>query len=243
MEDATIKERTAAKGITQSGDAPLIDAPLIYVSSTGALPSVDTTGTDRDKAELSKGELTQRSILRAAIARFGQDGFRSTSVADIARDASVSGTGVYAYFPNKEGLFLAALDQDAAAVIREGVSHLLSGENPQTWRQTLILTLLEALPRHPLARRVLAGLEPDVTERVMELPALNELRKAVAEMLRADQLAGIVRPDIDPATIASGTITIIVTLLMGIIQFGSAGLPLYGPDVLAVFEAALDPIE
>ncbi|MGB6058900.1 MAG: TetR/AcrR family transcriptional regulator [Microthrixaceae bacterium] len=194
------------------------------------------------KDELSKGELTRLSILQASVARFGQDGFRSTSVADIARDASISGTGVYAYFPNKEALFFAALDEDAAALIREGVTHLLHDPDPNEWRQSLILTLLEALPRHPLARRVLAGLEPDVTERVLELPALTDLRKTVAERLRSDQLAGIARNDIDPMTIANGTITIIITLLMGMVQFGSSNLPLYGPDVMAVFEAALDPV-
>ena len=49
----------------------------------------------------SKGAQTRQSILRAAIVRFARDGFRPTSVADIAREAGVSGTLVYAYFPNK----------------------------------------------------------------------------------------------------------------------------------------------
>ena len=63
-----------------------------------------TTGT----TPATKGEQTRRAILRAAITRFGRDGFRATSVADIARDAGVGGTVAYAYYPNKEALFLAA---------------------------------------------------------------------------------------------------------------------------------------
>lgn len=196
-----------------------------------------------DDEDLSKGELTRRAILRSAITRFGQDGYRGTSVADVARDASLSGTAAYAYFPNKESLFLAALDEDAAAVISEGVSHLLHSGDPDEWRQTLMFTLLDALEGHPLAKRVLSGLEPHVTERVLELPALTELRKTVAERIREDQMSGVARSDIDPMAIANGTTTIIMCILMGIIQFGSAGLPLYGPDVLAVFEAALDPVK
>lgn len=196
-----------------------------------------------DDEDLSKGELTRRAILRSAITRFGQDGYRGTSVADVARDASLSGTAAYAYFPNKESLFLAALDEDAAAVISEGVSHLLHSGDPDEWRQTLMFTLLDALEGHPLAKRVLSGLEPHVTERVLELPALTELRKTVAERIREDQISGVARSDIDPMAIANGTTTIIMCILMGIIQFGSAGLPLYGPDVLAVFEAALDPVK
>src|SRR6185503_7405659 len=130
-----------------------------------------------------KGEQTRTAILAAAIARFGRDGYRATSVADIARDAGVGGTVAYAYFPNKEALFLAALDEDAAAVVHEGMSSVLEGPavGAEDWRQMLLFTLVEAVDRHPLARRLLAGLEPDVTDRVLEIPALTELRKACTE--------------------------------------------------------------
>ena len=74
--------------------------------------------TPADQGASSKGAQTRQHILAAAIARFGRDGFRSTSVADIARDAGVGGTVAYAYFPNKEALFLAAVDEDAAACDR-----------------------------------------------------------------------------------------------------------------------------
>lgn len=188
-----------------------------------------------------KGAVTRRAVLDAAVERFARDGYRSTSVADIARGAGVGGTVPYAYFPNKEALFLAALDEDAAAVIQEGVSYIFTDQDSAEWRQTLIFTLIEAVERHPLARRVLAGLEPHVTDRMIELPALEELRKAVAERLRTDQLAGVVRSDIDPVSIANGAVAIIISVLLSVLQFGNDGAVVYGADVLAVFEAALDP--
>jgi len=190
----------------------------------------------------SKGELTRRAILDAAIERFGRDGFRATSVADVARDAGVGGTVPYAHFGNKQSLFLEALDEDAAAVIHEGLTSLLVDPVTQEWRETLVFTLLQALGRHPLARRVLGGLEPGVTDRVLELPALAQLRKAVAERLQADQLAGRVRSDIDPVAVGNGAVAIILSLLMSVLQFGTAPADAYGPDVLAVFHAALDPL-
>jgi AcrR family transcriptional regulator len=104
----------------------------------------------------SKGEKTRQAILEAAIARFGREGYRATSVADIARDASVGGTVAYAYFPSKEALFLAAVDEDAAGVIREGVDTILANPGVPDWRQMLIFTLVAAVERHPLARRLLA---------------------------------------------------------------------------------------
>jgi len=190
----------------------------------------------------SKGERTRRAILDAAIVRFGRDGYRATSVADIARDASVGGTVAYAYFPSKEALFLAAVDEDAAGVIREGLDTVMRDGDVEDWRQTLIYSLVGAVEHHPLARRLLAGLEPEVTDRVLEIPALNELRKACAERLRAEQEAGTVRPDIDPDVIGNGVVAIILSLLMSVVQVGNRAALAYGSDVAAVFEAALGPL-
>src|SRR5262245_58532377 len=93
---------------------------------------------------MGKGAQTRDAVLQAAIGRFGRDGYRATSVADIARDAGVGSTVPYAYFSDKEALFLAAVDEDAAGVIEQGLSHLLGDEHFNTdWRQTLIFTLVQ----------------------------------------------------------------------------------------------------
>jgi AcrR family transcriptional regulator len=189
----------------------------------------------------TKGAQTRQAILDAAIVRFGREGFRATSVADIARDAAVGGTVPYAYFADKEALFLAALDEDAAAVIEEGVSGAFETPSLTDWRQTLLFTLVGAVDRHPLARRLLAGLEPEVTARVLEIPALAELRKACAEKLRSEQVTGMVRDDIDPVSVANGIVAIMLSLLMSVVQLGTEAAGPYSADVAAVFAAALDP--
>ena len=189
----------------------------------------------------SKGAQTRRAILEAAIGRFGREGFRAASVADIARDAGVGGTVAYAYFSSKEALFLAALDEDAAGVIHEGLSTVSAGMVLEDWRQLLLFSLVGAVEHHPLARRVLAGLEPDVTDRVLEIPALADLRKACTERLREGQLAGTVRRDIDPAAVGNGLVAIVLSLLMSLVQLGTETAAPYGNDVLAVFAAALEP--
>src|SRR5580658_8761705 len=176
-------------------------------------------GTGAEAAS-TKGAQTRRAILDAAIARFGREGYRATSVADIARDASVGGTVAYAYFPSKESLFYAAVDEDAAGVIQEGLSRAFAETNVPEWWQTLILTLVGALDRHPLARRLLAGLEPDVTSRVLEMPALAELRKACARQLLSEQRDGSVRSDIDVVPMANGIVAILLSLLMAVVQVG-----------------------
>ena len=190
---------------------------------------------------LGKGEQTRMDILHAAIARFGRDGFRGTSVADIARDAGVSGTAAYAYFDNKKALFLAALDEDAASAISEGMAIVFDETVGHRWRQGLLISLVEAVSRHPLAGRVLANHEPDVLDRVVDLPALAELRKAVAARLTAEQFDGQIRSDIDPAVVGAGIVSIILSLLMTLTQLGEHAPTDQAADVVAVFEAALDP--
>ena len=71
------------------------------------------------------------------------------------------------------------------------------------WHDTLIFSLVDAVERHPLARRLLAGLEPHVTARVLEIPALNELRTECTQRLRTGQTVGAVRPDIDPVLVGN----------------------------------------
>ncbi|HVA08017.1 MAG TPA: TetR/AcrR family transcriptional regulator [Acidimicrobiales bacterium] len=190
----------------------------------------------------TKGAATRRAILGAAITRFGRDGYRSTSVADIARDASVGGSVAYAYFPSKEALFFAAVDEDAAGVIEEGLSSVIGDPDISSWQQTLIFTLVQAVERHPLARRLLAGLEPEVTVRVLDIPALNEVRKACAERIRAEQLAGTVRPDLNPDGIGNGIVALMLSMLMSVVQLGSEAAVSYSHDVASVFAAALGPV-
>jgi len=179
-------------------------------------------------------------VLEAAISRFGRDGFRATSVADIARDAGVGGTVPYAYFPNKEALFLAAADEDAAGLIGRVVPAALDHPIPD-WPLRIVTDVLSALGGHPLAHRILAGLEPEVTVRVLDTPALAELRKGCAEQLLAGQAAGLVRPDIDTAVTANGVVTIMLSLLMSVVQIGAEAAAVYGEDIATVLRAAIEP--
>lgn len=190
------------------------------------------------KGEMSKGERTRRALLSAAIVRFAREGYRPASVADIARDAGLSPTAAYAYFVNKEALFLAAVDEDAAGEIGEALTTVLEGHWNGDWRH-LINTLVDALDRHPLARRVLAGLEPEFTVRLLGIAALEQLRKGLGELLASEQLTGQVRADIDPQQLAGGLVTIVISLLIAILQTGADATGVLGDEVLAVLDASL----
>jgi AcrR family transcriptional regulator len=186
-----------------------------------------------------KGERTRGRLLEIAVRRFAADGYRRTSVSDIAREAGLTPAAAYAYFAGKDALFKAAVDADAAALIEEAGAGL---DGPVRQRFALrVGELVARLDAHPLARRVLAGREPEVVGRLLDLPSLKALTATFAEDLEAAQEAGEVRRDVDPGVVATGMEAIILSLLMGIVQAGVALDSERAAGVAVVLDAALRP--
>lgn len=187
----------------------------------------------------TKGERTRRRLLELAVRRFAEDGFRRTSVSAIAREAGVSQAAVYAYFASKEALFEAAVDLDAAELIAEADEVVDEAVPLVESLPVFLLRLREGLPRHRLARRVLAGLEPEVIDRVVDLPALKEIVAEMEGRLRREQAQGLVRDDIDAGLLAVGIETLVLSLLLGMVQVGGGHVDQRTGGVVAVFQALL----
>jgi AcrR family transcriptional regulator len=191
----------------------------------------------------SKGERTRQRLLDLAVEAFATAGYQGTTVSAIARQAGLTPAAAYAYFPGKVELFEAAVDLDAAALVEEAFAQLPPGP-PRTRLLSLVASLVDGLERHPLARRVMAGREPEVTGRLLGLPALVRVRQTTAAELAAGQEAGTVRADVDPHVLAMGLQTIVLALLMALLQVASAdpdALAERQASVLAVLDAALAP--
>jgi AcrR family transcriptional regulator len=191
----------------------------------------------------TKGDRTRQALLEAAIVRFAREGYRGTSVADVCRDAGMSTTAAYPYFPNKEAFFVAAVDEDVAGLIADAVSLVAIDEQPDAWGSVLMQALADHMPGHPLAGRIVRGLEPEFTMRLLHIPALQELRKTVTELIRHEQTDGRVRQDIDPGPTANGMVVIVISLLMATMQTGAdaEGYTQVAADVESVLHAATRP--
>jgi AcrR family transcriptional regulator len=187
---------------------------------------------------ISKGERTRHALLTGAIRRFALDGYRATSLADIARDANVTPAAAYAYFANKEALFTEAVDTDAAGLIDEALAPVLGGAFDGDWAG-LFRRLIDGVQHHPLAGRLLAGREPEFTGRMLDIPALTGLRTGLAQLLATDQATGAVRPDIDPQRIAMGLEMTVLAMLIATLQTGVTLDGDHIAGVVAVLEAAL----
>jgi AcrR family transcriptional regulator len=193
-----------------------------------------------DLSSQTKGDRTRQVLLDAAIVRFAREGYRGTSVADVCRDAGLSTTASYPYFANKEVLFVAAVDEDVAGLIADAVSLVAIDQQPDAWGGVLMQALVDHMSGHPLAGRIVRGLEPEFTMRLLHIPALQELRKTVTELIRTEQTDGRVRQDIDAGQTANGMVVIVISLLMATMQTGAdaAGYAQVAADVESVLQAA-----
>jgi len=212
----------------------------IAVTEPAAPGDAFTAETETDVSAETKGERTRRRLLEIAIDRFGERGYRATSVSEIARSAGLTQAAVYAYFDSKEALFDAAVDADAAAAINETSRQSRDVPASQLVPMLLIL-LLGTIDQHPLAKRVLAGREPDALRRLVNLPALADLTAAIAARVAEAQARGDVRPDIDPDMFSNGAEAILLSLLMSVVQVGASTEARRQMGVLSIFDAVLRP--
>jgi AcrR family transcriptional regulator len=192
------------------------------------------------EASGTKGDRTRRRLLEIAVRRFAAEGYRRTSVSDIAREAGLSPASAYAYFESKEALFQAAVDLDAGALIDR--ARVAIAGTPVAGREAVVLTeLAEHVGEHPLAARVLGGREPDVIDRVLDLPSLRDFNAQIAADIAAAQRTGEVRADVDAVVMANGLEAIVLTLLMGFLQARVDGESRWAEGALSVLNAALRP--
>lgn len=193
-----------------------------------------------DEERETKGERTRRRLLDIAVERFGDRGFRGTSVSEIARSAGLSQAAAYAYFDNKEALFRAAVDADAAALVDE-VMALVDGTEIHQLIPSFVVFTVTSLPSHPLVRRVLAGMEPDEVPRLVELPALRRFSELVASELEAAQRAGAIRSDFSPEVLSAGVESIVIGILFTTVQSGGAATSRHVSGVVEALDLMIRP--
>jgi len=195
---------------------------------------------ERDLTTESKGERTRRRILEIAIERFGDRGYRATSVSEIARAAGLTQAASYAYFGSKETLFQAAVDTDAEGLI-EDVAAQVAGVPIDALIPSVIVYAVMSLADHPLARRVLAGKEPDEIPRLVELPSIRLFGDLIGEQLQLAQQRGEVRQDLDASVVAAGIESLVMGLLFTTVQTGGAATERHQIGVVAAFDLMIRP--
>ncbi len=162
--------------------------------------------TERLTLPQQRSQETRKRILDAAFRAFSRQGYGHATVDDVAREAGISKGALYHHFPGKEQLFHALL-QDR---VRDCRDHMLRAVGEITSLPRSIRAAIQASFTSHHA-------DPDWTPMFMEFwgqavrdgfarsivsGAYRNCRATVAEILRAGQGLGFVRPDLDVDTVA-----------------------------------------
>jgi len=103
------------------------------------MPHVESAGL-RER----KKQRTRQAIFAAALRLFAERGYDETTIADIAAAADVSPRTFFAYFPSKEDVIFAEID-DRLAEVQQRLSRRTPGETPLEIIRQSVVEVMEAL--------------------------------------------------------------------------------------------------
>ncbi|MGB0100915.1 MAG: TetR/AcrR family transcriptional regulator [Nocardioides sp.] len=157
---------------------------------------------------------SRERILDAAEACLRREGIRRTTVLGVAREAGLSRTYVYRFFPDKAMLISAALIRRDEDFWSDANARVSAADSFAEMVAEAVLMATEA-PLGPLALS-LAEAEPQAYAEVMGT-YVHEVVPGLAgfwvDQLSAAQGRGLVRPDLDVAAGAEWVIRVVVSLV------------------------------
>jgi AcrR family transcriptional regulator len=100
---------------------------------------------------------TRQRILAAAANVFAKNGFRAATVASIAQSAGLNAITVYRYFPKKQEMYWAALDQKlrSSGFVDQVIQVMRSQYAPQEFVNRVAVEAIQSLVREPSLARLL----------------------------------------------------------------------------------------
>lgn len=171
-------------------------------------------------AQIDASLQTREKILATAARLFSAQGYESTVLSQVAREAGVSKALILWHFDSKEKLFQAALGRtlEPYSIDIDDIDDL-DGLNEPEQIERLIDRFYEFVQENVYSVRFVLGLilrgepQPDneVLKRIAELYRL--FRDLLAEAIERGQKSGLFRPDVRPQLDAS----LIVAALAGIL--------------------------
>ena len=165
-------------------------------------------------------------VVSAAVRAFRRHGYAGTSLDALTRATGLRRGSLYAAYPDKRALFLAALDHYATATVGHFERALAVGDDPVAaiaqalGRVARVAT--EGEGRHGClmvnAASEMAGVDPEIQKAVAS--ALARLEAAFAGAIERAQAAGRVAADADPQALGR----LCVAVMQGLRVLGTAGL-------------------
>ena len=171
------------------------------------LPAVDGRVPGR------RGQATRRRLLDCTREMLGHGAYRDVKVVDIARGAGTSPATFYQYFPDVEAAVI-VLAEEASREIAD-LTHLVRGEWSGSDGLATAKRLVEGFMHHweehrPVLRVVeLATEEGDLRFRNLRVRSLNEVTRALSEVIGEFRRGGRVPRDTDPMATAGALVAML----------------------------------
>ncbi len=156
-------------------------------------------------------------------------------MSQLSRDAGLTPAAAYAYFEDKETFWSAAIQADLNALRLEVNASVVRSERPIL---DSVLALIDMLPRHALARRVMVEGSPDDLQLVLAHPLFAATTTAVGQTLAVRQAAGRLPPGADPEQLALGMETVIFSFVLSTVRAGLTNSQERIDAVVATLQAA-----
>lgn len=172
-------------------------------------------------------EETRARVLASAASRFATSGYDGASIADIARDAGVTSGAIYAHYPSKAELFVAALQRHGSDQVERLLAFDVSGDDTIKMIADRGLSLIRR--RHPdgallVEAIVAAQRHPEVATLLAERFTNREAQ--LAELLDVGKRAGVV-----DATVPTEAVSrFLVMISLGSLLVAALGLPTVDED-------------
>jgi AcrR family transcriptional regulator len=156
-------------------------------------------------------ERTRAVILDAAVAEFTSKGLSGARIDRIAKRASVNKRMIYYYFTNKEGLYIAVLEETYTAIRTAEIGLNLTGRDPASGMRELVEFTWRYFIDHPEFLSLLATENFNRARYLKNSRRIRELHSPligiISELLERGVREGVFRPGVDPVqlyiTIAS----------------------------------------
>ena len=164
-----------------------------------------------------KGERTRARIVDAAARLIYERGVAGTTVEGVRAAAAVSGSQLYHYFADKEGLVRAVIDRQADAIIgTQERADLGTVEGLRAWRDLVIADANRSDCPGGCPLGSLGGqlAETDAQARARVAAGFGRWATALSDGLRALHAAGHLSPGIDPDDLA---VTLLAALQGGLL--------------------------
>lgn len=179
------------------------------------MTALPTTGGEKAEGTVAaRGDATREKLIATTIRLVGEIGYARTTTRAIAQAAGVAEGTLYRHFPDKAGLFAAAVFRQHAAVI-EWVEQLpaRAGHGTVTDNLADCLTRLATLRESILPLELALMSDPELSRAAPPPGELPGPPGHLADYIAAEQALGRIRPELDPHR----TALILLATLFGLI--------------------------